>query len=142
MYDEQQNGKLVKSVAWERKECGVPKDGFTITVPGAKDSMRVRCEIHLRNDPPKFQLSGMLADVMGKEEESAGRVVYALWSRCKVLELVSEKDQSMVELDETFLELCEKNPLFKESKVGDVVPFRSVCMRARRKRTCRKSRSR
>ena len=78
VYDEQQNGKLVKSVAWERKECGVPKDGFTITVPGAKDSMRVRCEIHLRNDPPKFQLSGMLADVVGKEEESAGRVVYAL----------------------------------------------------------------
>ena len=128
VYDEQQNGKLVKSVAWERKECGVPKDGFTITVPGAKDSMRVRCEIHLRNDPPKFQLSGMLADVVGKEEESAGRVVYALWSRCKALELVSEKDQSMVELDETFLELCEKNPLFKEKKVGDVVPFRSVCI--------------
>ncbi len=36
-------------------------------------------------------LSGMLADIIGKEEESAGRVIYALWSRCKALELVSEK---------------------------------------------------
>lgn len=123
-----EKGKLVKSVTWERKECGIPKDGFTITVPGAKDSMRVRCEIHLRNDPPKFKLSGMLADVVGKEEESAARVMYALWSRCKVLDLVSEKDPSMVELDETFLELCGKNPLFKESKVGDAVPFRSLCI--------------
>ena len=59
-----------------------PEDGFTITVPGAKDSMRVRCD-PLRNDPPKFTLSGMLADIIGKEEESAGRVMYALWSRCK-----------------------------------------------------------
>ena len=80
--------------------------------------MRVRCEIHLRNDPPKFQLSGMLADVVGKEEESAGRVVYALWSRCKALELVSEKDQSMVELDETFLELCKKRTLCSRRKSG------------------------
>mgnify|MGYP001217750404 FL=1 len=125
---EKKGGKLVKSVTWERKECGIPKDGFTITVPGAKDSMRVRCEIQLRNDPPKFTLSGMLADIIGKEEESAGRVMYALWSRCKALELVSEKDKSMIELDETFFELCGKNPLFKESKVGDIVPFRSVCI--------------
>ena len=116
---------------WTRERCGNPKDGFTVTMPTTKAksevNIRVRCEIQLRNDPPKFTLSGTLADVVGKEEETVARVIYALWSRCKAMELISEDDCSMVAMDETLLQLCEKSPEFYGKQDGDLVPFRSVC---------------
>jgi len=127
-HPEQEEQMPIKTVEWSRADCGIPRDGFTISMAGAKDTIRVRCTIVLRNDPPKFQLSGELADVIGKEEETAGRVIHAIWSRCKALELVSENDTSLVELDETLLRLCAKNALFEGKNLGDFVSFRSVCV--------------